>query len=40
MNSAIDAEKAFEKSQYPFMILKKKTNSQQSENRWEFSQNN
>ena len=24
MNSAIDAEKAFEKSQYPFMILKKK----------------
>ena len=38
MDSALDAEKAFEKSQHPFMIKKKKT--QQSGNKWELSQNN
>lgn len=37
MDSAIDAEKAIEKSQHPFMIKK---SSQQSGNRWELSQSN
>ena len=40
MDSALDAEKAFEKSQHPFMIKKKKKTSQQSGNKWELSQNN
>jgi len=37
---SIDAEKSFDKIQYPFMIKKKKKNSYQSEDRGHIPQHN